>query len=255
METLYGGTLPHACIISGPSASGRSALTERLSRAFVCSSGDDRPCCKCAACLKSGAGSHPDIITVCREEGKREITVDQIRFVRSDAAVLPNEAEHKVYVIKDADTMNTQAQNAFLKTLEEPPAYAVFLLETENPEKLLPTVRSRCVLLSAPVEASDEPPTERGAGFLKTLASRKNAEISRLLFSMEKLEKSDLSSYISEIRRAAASAARGETAFPGLSPGELSQLIRLMDRAEEYGRFNVGAGHISALLMAELIKK
>ena len=254
METLYGGTLPHACIISGPSPKGRAALTERLSRAFVCSSGDDRPCCKCAACLKSGAGSHPDIITVGREEGKREITVDQIRFVRSDASVLPNEAEHKVYVIKDADTMNTQAQNAFLKTLEEPPAYAVFLLETENPEKLLPTVRSRCVLLTAPAEASDEPPTERGEEFLKTVAARKNSETARLLFSMERLEKSDLSSYLSEIRKAASSVLRGETENPGLTLGELSDIVRLMDRAEEYGRFNVGAGHISALLMASLMK-
>ncbi|MFR1052656.1 MAG: ATP-binding protein, partial [Lachnospirales bacterium] len=100
------------------------------------------PCGACPGCRKVLGDIHPDVITI-GDDGKG-ITVAQSRQIRADAYVRPNEAPRKVYVIQNAQTMNASAQNALLKLLEEGPAYAAFLLLTDNPAALLPTVRSRC---------------------------------------------------------------------------------------------------------------
>ncbi|MBO5340460.1 MAG: DNA polymerase III subunit delta [Oscillospiraceae bacterium] len=136
--------LAHAYILSGPAGSGRHTLAAILARAMVCSDGGTRPCGLCPGCKKAAAGIHPDIITVSREADHKEILVDQVRQMRSDAFIRPNEAARKVYIIEDADSLNENAQNAMLKLLEEGPAYAAFLLLVENPGSLLITVRSRC---------------------------------------------------------------------------------------------------------------
>ena len=135
--------LGHAYIISGPEGSGRHTLARILAQAMVCREESGGPCGRCAACKKVQAGIHPDVAVWSGEEGK-PITVDQIRQLRSDAYVRPNEAPRKVYLLEGADRMNPSAQNAMLKLLEEGPAYAAFLLLAENSAALLPTVRSRC---------------------------------------------------------------------------------------------------------------
>ena len=106
-----------------------------------------KPCLRCAHCLKSARGIHPDIIVVDRLEDRQSIVVDQIRAVREDAVVLPNDAEKKVYIIRQAGLMTAQAQNAFLKLLEEPPACSSFILAVDNPRRI----------------ASDRPVPLRGA--------------------------------------------------------------------------------------------
>lgn len=148
LPRLSGGNLGHALILSGPAGSGKHALTAILSRAMVCDSAGTKPCGICPACKKALAGIHPDIITVRPEPEKKAISVDQIREMRADAHIRPNEAPRKVYVLELADQMNDSAQNAMLKLLEEGPAYAAFLLIAENPGGLLTTVRSRCETLS-----------------------------------------------------------------------------------------------------------
>lgn len=138
---------PHALIISGAEGSGKRTLAGILSCALVCSSAGERPCLTCPHCKKAQRGIHPDIMTV--DAGGKEIVVSQIRDqLRPDVWVRPNEAAVKVYIILHAQDMNVHAQNALLNVLEEPPAYAVFFLLAENPDALLPTVRSRCVELS-----------------------------------------------------------------------------------------------------------
>lgn len=136
--------LGHAYILSGPKGSGRHTLAAILARAMVCSGSGTRPCGRCPGCKKAEAGIHPDIITVSLEDGHREILVDQIRQMRADAFIRPNEAARKVYIIEEADSLNENAQNAMLKLLEEGPSYAAFILLVENPGSLLTTVRSRC---------------------------------------------------------------------------------------------------------------
>lgn len=145
--------LSHAYIISGPVGSGRHTLARILSAAMMCAAAPGgRPCGRCPACKKVFAGIHPDVmVTAGGGEGKF-IAVDQVRAIRSDAHIRPNEGERKVYLLEGADQMNPSAQNAILKLLEEGPSYAAFLLICDGGGALLQTVRSRCEELSmAPV--------------------------------------------------------------------------------------------------------
>lgn len=135
------GDLAHAYIVAGPAGSGRHTLAAQMAEALVCSAQPQlRPCGRCSHCRKAAGGIHPDI-TVIAGSGGKPITVDQVRALRTDAYVRPNEAERKVYLLERADRMNASAQNAMLKLLEDGPAYAVFFLLAENGSALLPTVR------------------------------------------------------------------------------------------------------------------
>ena len=149
--------LSHAYILSGPAGVGKRTLSRVLAAAFVCRGGGDKPCLSCPDCRKAMGGIHPDI-SVIGDDGK-DINVAQIRSLRADAYIRPNEAGRKVYILENAQTMNASAQNAMLKLLEEGPPYAAFLLLTDNAAALLATVRSRCEVLSlspvSPQEAMD----------------------------------------------------------------------------------------------------
>lgn len=139
------GKSSHCYLLCGPVGSGKHTLAKLLTAALQCTQGD-KPCMTCRNCRKVMAGSHPDVITVDDPE-KKSVSVELIRQLQADAYIRPNEADRKVYIIPRAMDMTDAAQNALLKLMEEPPAYAVFLLLTDNADKLLPTVRSRCAEL------------------------------------------------------------------------------------------------------------
>ena len=155
LETARRG-LSHAYILSGPAGSGKRTLAGLLAAALVCTGGGERPCLSCPGCRKALAGIHPDIVRA-GDDGK-DISVAQVRQLRADAYIRPNEADRKIYILENAQTMNPSAQNAMLKLLEEGPAYAAFLLLTDNAAALLQTVRSRCevVTLSPVTQAEAE---------------------------------------------------------------------------------------------------
>ena len=142
-QQTQGRGLSHAYIISGPQGSGRHTFANLIAAALVCQKIQDQPCGCCGPCKKAAGGIHPDIITISGPEGK-PVSVEQVRSLRTDAHIRPNEAQRKIYLLERADHMNQSAQNAMLKLLEEGPAYAVFLLLAENGGALLETIRSRC---------------------------------------------------------------------------------------------------------------
>ena len=137
----------HAYILNGERGSGKKMLANLFATTLLCESGNSEPCGKCHSCRQAESGNHPDIIRVTHEK-PISISVDDIRTqVNNTVDIKPYQGPYKVYIIPQADLMTPQAQNAILKTIEEPPAYAVFLLLTENAEMLLPTINSRCVML------------------------------------------------------------------------------------------------------------
>ena len=139
------GRLSHFYLLSGPRGAGKHTLAELIAAAMLCQE-PEGPCGVCRHCRKILSGNHPDYITI-DDPTKKTVPVDLIREARSDIFVRPNEGDKKIYLFPRAQDLGLPGQNALLKVLEEPPAYGVFLLLTDNPEKLLPTVRSRCVEL------------------------------------------------------------------------------------------------------------
>ena len=135
----------HAYILNGERGSGKKMLANLFAMTLLCETGDNEPCGKCHSCKQAESGNHPDIIRVTHEK-PNSISVDDIR-TQVTVDIKPYQGPYKVYIIPQADMMTPQAQNAILKTIEEPPSYAVFLLLTENAETLLPTINSRCVML------------------------------------------------------------------------------------------------------------
>ena len=141
--SLEKGHISHFYLISGPRGSGKQTLARLLSAAILCG-GRNKPCGTCAVCRKVREHNHPDVITVTDPEHKA-VAVKIVRQIREDVFIRPNEADRKIYIFPQE--LGVEGQNALLKILEEPPKYGVFLLLTDNPEKILPTVRSRCTEL------------------------------------------------------------------------------------------------------------
>lgn len=137
----------HAYILNGERGSGKKMLAKLFAQSLQCEAGGEEPCNECHACKQAMSGNHPDIVRVVHEK-PNSISVDDIRRqVNDDIQVKPYSGKYKIYIIPEADLMTVQAQNAILKTIEEPPAYAVIFLLAENADSLLPTIRSRCVML------------------------------------------------------------------------------------------------------------
>ena len=146
----------HAYIFNGEEGSGRKTMADTFAAALCCQAdvGENKPCGKCMACMQAASKTHPDIIRVTHE--KSRIGVDDIRTsLLGDISIKPFSSNYKIYIIDEAERMTEQAQNALLKTLEEPPAYAVIILITTNTGAFLQTIMSRCVTLQfKPLETS-----------------------------------------------------------------------------------------------------
>ena len=141
------GKVSHSYIFTGEPGSGKKLLAGTFAAALQCESGESEPCMTCDSCKKVIGKNHPDIITVTHEK-PGSISIDEVRDqVVRDVDIKPYCSPYKIYIIPDAEMMTVQAQNAILKTIEEPPEYAVIMLLTENAEALLPTIRSRCVMM------------------------------------------------------------------------------------------------------------
>lgn len=147
-NALSTGKVSHAYIINGEKSSGKEFIAKVFAMALQCEKGGEEPCQECHSCKQALSNNQPDIIRVTHEK-PNTISVDDIRAqVNNDVDIKPYSSPYKVYIINEAEKMTPQAQNAILKTLEEPPAYAVIMLLTSNVNSLLPTILSRCVVLN-----------------------------------------------------------------------------------------------------------
>lgn len=246
----------HAYILASPAAGVRGERARRLSAAALCRAAGERPCMRCRDCRKVMEGVHPDVITVSPDiddKGriKRDIPVAKIRAIVADAQIKPNEAEAKVYIIEPADAMNTQAQNALLKLLEEPPGSAVFLLCTENPGRLLPTVRSRCALLRLGGEAEpDAEVIEDARGLLRSLSTASRVKILRWCAENEGMDGRRAEAMLRHARDMLADELGGRGEF-SISQADCLALYALFTRCLEYLRLNVGVKHVFGVLAVD----
>ena len=230
--------LSHAYLVTGGSGDSRAALVKRLTAAYLCQ-GDDPPCGRCRPCRKVEADAHPDVSRTAPAPDRQEITVEQIRSLRADAYIRPNEGKRKVYLIDPADAMNPAAQNALLKVLEEGPAYAAFLLSAAQPGRLLDTVRSRCELLSLPPEEEKPDPEvqKRAEALAEVLLRGTELDAAQALVELElsKPKTDELSALLAEVenqvsRRLAQDTRRG------------AKVLRALKTCRENAVFRPNAG-------------
>lgn len=174
-ESLAKKHISHFYLISGPRGSGKRTLATLLAQAILCQ-GNRKPCGVCEPCRKIRNGNHPDFITVEDPEHKN-VAVKIVRQFREDVFVLPNESDYKIYLFPQ--DLGVEGQNALLKILEEPPQYGIFLLLTDNPEKILPTVRSRCTELKMQAVPQDTLRTYLSARFPQAEAADIEAAAAR----------------------------------------------------------------------------
>ncbi len=141
------GKVSHAYIINAPKSSGKMMMAEAFATALQCEKHGVEPCGQCHSCMQAQSHNQPDIIYVTHEK-PNTISVDDIREqINQDIVIKPYASPYKIYIVDEAEKMKAPAQNALLKTIEEPPAYGVILLLTSNADAFLPTVLSRCIRL------------------------------------------------------------------------------------------------------------
>ena len=233
-QSYTANKLSHAYIVTG---NGEDALEQagELAAAMMCRFPEQAPCGHCENCRKIREGIHPDLGHVTREvengKQKKSILVRQIRALIADAYVMPNEADRKVYIIEDADTMNLQAQNAI-------------------PMLLLPTVRSRCVLVRTDAAIEEDLSSEEkelARGFLNTALRGTEAALFQWCMEHNSMNIQETNRFLEAVK---------STAVAGLSAAnrslaqkkKINHLIRLVDRCREFLAVNTGPKHVMAYL-------
>ena len=232
--------LSHAYILVSPSAEEREKTAQRLAAAALCSAKEGVPCGRCRDCRKLREGVHPDLIRVSRlsdDKGKkkREITIDQIRAVTADSVVLPNEAERKVYLIEDADTMNLPAQNAALKLLEEPPRAVIC---------------SRCAeIVCGAREEEDDPETRKLAeAFLECCAAGDEAALFRWCAANEGMDNASAAAFADCAARQLRDMLCKRRSSLSMSDRTVYDLETLMEKCLAMLRVNTSVKHVFGLL-------
>lgn len=259
-EAAGRGALGHAAILSG--SGGLAEAARFMAAAFQCR-GEDKPCGICPDCRKVLKGVHPDVAVV-EDPDHKNVAVDVLRGVVSDASVLPNEGGRKVYIFPDCSLLDGKAQNVLLKVIEDGPSHAAFIFCAENSAVLLPTIRSRTTewKLSPPPDAAEG--DGQAVRFCEILCGGKAAELAAFCAELEnsKISREELRGLLSDARDLLAS---GLAVCCGVERGPLAVRLsegmgkyRLSEAAEILGRYirecgyNVGVGHLTGALAVEL---
>ena len=138
-KIVASGNIPHAFLFAGPKGTGKTSAARILAKIVNCE-GKIPPCDKCEQCLSIAKGNNLDVIEM---DAASHRGIDDVRILRDAVKLSPTKAKKKIYIIDEAHMLTTEASNALLKTLEEPPEHVIFILATTNPEKLIDTIRSR----------------------------------------------------------------------------------------------------------------
>ncbi len=178
-QLLKNGHVPHALFIEGATDKLRLNAAYEFARGVLCD-GENPPCGRCSHCEKVKAKIHPDVILVEKQKDRKSIVAEQIRKMRSDAYIMPNEADGKVYIVRDGDEMSVTVQNLLLKLLEEPPCGVIIIMTGQSRSKLLPTVRSRLTTVSLAAVKTDKI-NEKSVRLVQCLAEKDSYEAMTVL--------------------------------------------------------------------------
>lgn len=256
------GRLSHAVILTG--RGDLTAAARFIAAAHVCQEAD-RPCLHCRHCRKVLEGVHPDVLTV-QDTEHRELTVEAVRALRKDVYIRPNEAERKVYILRDCRQLNERDQNVLLKIVEEGPPYAAFLFCADSPAALLETVRSRCVTLRYD-EGSELPMDARASELCRAFSTGRLLPVTSLLVGWDAgkpaLRREELRTLLRDAWRTAAEALLLRQGKPAPEPTcadearlladrlTKRQLAQLADALRRYAAecdYNVGVGQVLGAL-------
>lgn len=172
------GRFPHAILLQGEAGTGKRKLANIIARSLVCRVKDSAPCGDCPSCIRSAAGSHPDIRQVQGSGKTGAISVDTVKEITADAYKLPEEADCSVYLLFIDGRMSEPVQNKLLKLIEEPPEHAVFIFTCVSSEQLLATIRSRVQIYSLhPPDKNEAADYIVSAGLADADTAKKLAEL------------------------------------------------------------------------------
>lgn len=265
-EAATRGTLSHALLFTGSGP--RLAAARFAAAALECTAEGSRPCGVCAACRKVAEDIHPDVITV-RDPEHKNIAVDVVRQVRSDAYIRPNEGQRKVYLFPDCALLTEQDQNVLLKIVEEGPPYAAFLFCAENGAAVLQTLRSRCVELKLrPASGETEEISETAGALCRAIGGRRRGAVTELAVRLEKkkLSREELAALLEAARASFTSALlllygqppEGEDGeivsflAKNLTKTQMMRTIELLRKYHGECTYNVGVSHVLGALAVEL---
>lgn len=144
-KTVISKNILHSYLFTGIEGIGKKEFAKEFAKMILCME-ESAPCNTCKSCKQYESNNHPDFMLI--DSGDKKIKIDQIRYLQEKISEKPITSNRKVYIINDCDTMTKEAQNCLLKTLEEPPEYATLILICSNENKLLNTIRSRCIKVS-----------------------------------------------------------------------------------------------------------
>ena len=268
-EAAGRGALSHALLFTG--SGDRLGAARYAAAAMECTAEGDRPCGHCSACRKVAENIHPDFITVLDPDHKN-ISVDVIREMRSDAYIRPNEGKRKIYLFPDCSLLTETDQNVLLKIVEEGPAYASFLFCAENAAAVLQTLRSRCVELKLHPQERREEQTEEDDGtaeeLCRAIGKGRRGAVTALLVRLErkKTDRESLQKLLGRTHSLFVAALlwlygkeperndREIAAFLGksLTKTQIMRTIELLQKYHGECAYNVGPNHVLGALAVEL---
>ena len=242
----------HAYLLVSQDFKRREESALELARTILCDGDGEGACGICRHCRLVGTGMHPDICFIERQlddkgKPKRDITVDAVRRMSADAWVLPQDADKRVFIIREAHLMNVQAQNAALKVIEEPPRHAVFILSANSPEELLPTIRSRCSLVYAGGERQTVE-SELATEFLGLVFKGRESSICAFLTSCEACNAEQISDMLTVVSERLCVVLRDEGNLADRR--QAAHVIEVCRKGQEFLQMNVSVKHVLGMLAA-----